>query len=101
MFSSDFDFEDQVERAMMYALRECKDQPVQRNQVSTAMRNQCKDARHEAASRLVEREYVRTEIGKSKGRGRTPVMMVATDLGVMEFERLESKYMQIHKTIWG
>lgn len=91
---------DQVEVAMFYALRACKDGPVKRHEVTSAMRNQEKWARHEAAKRLIDSELVSASLAPSTGKGRTPVILAATEFGRMEYERLESKYMEMQNTIW-
>lgn len=93
-------FESEVERAIMYALRECINGPVKRSVVTTAMRNQSRDARHEAARRIMAKGYAKSEMSVNQGRGRTAVLLEATGYGESEYRRLCEKYMDKHTTIW-
>lgn len=90
-----------VKRMAMHGLRSCEGGTVQRNKVTTAMRNTDPETRKEAVQYLLTNGYVTTSTSPNKGRGRSPLMVTITNKGKEHLNQLEASYSAIHNTIWG
>ncbi len=91
-------FNNQVERAMMHALRSCNGVTVFKSKVTQAMCNATIEVRREASRRLLEEQLILRRPANNK-RGPKAEEMEASNKGRQRLAELEAVYATTG--IWG